>query len=287
MTIESPDGPPLPGTGAISSAQCDALFAAVLRHDSIDLDAPPPRQIALDCTQQQLARCFQLSMQLWRDGIDQRSFASVLANAYATARLSESEQVFFKHVRAKFKHLRATYAVCDQRHRYPRPFHWLISLMGYLQDALKNGRDAPARRFALLLRCLWSDIPLRFVTRTVAALRPSTTASFRDFAIQVMHFVRAVLARPGVTGKEFHDARKVISRQVAHYDNLTILYPSADHREVSRYCNTLNGLMGSLHDELVAGTAAGVTNYRSDRFAIPEPIRQRLTALVACYPPPA
>jgi len=45
--------------------------------------------------------------------------------------------------------------------------------------------------------------------------------------------------------------------------------------------------MGSLHDELVAGTAAGVTNYRSDRFAIPEPIRQRLTALVACYPPPA
>lgn len=287
MTIEPLQTQPPLGAADISNDQCDALFAAVLLHDTIDLDAPPPQRIDLDYTREQMLRCYQLSLQLWRDGIDQHAFAVVLAHAYTFRRLSEREQVYFKHVRAKFKHLRAAYAVCDQRHRYPLPFHWLISLMGYLQDALKNERDSATGRLALLLRCLWTDIAYRLVKRTLAAFRPSTAASFRDYVIHEMHFVREVLAKQGVTGKEFHNARKVISRQVAHYDNLNILYPSAYHREVSRYFNTLNGLMGNLHDDLVAGTVASAAKYHSDRFVIPEPIRQRLTALVACYPLPA
>lgn len=46
-------------------AQCDALFAAVLAHDDIDLDAGLPDTIHLDYTPEQLDQCFRICKQLW------------------------------------------------------------------------------------------------------------------------------------------------------------------------------------------------------------------------------
>lgn len=268
---------------AVSRQQCDALFAAILVHDTIDLAARAPDAIHLNYTQDQLAHCYAISRQLWTDGVEHAAFARLLHTLRSERRLCPEDQLYFKHVRAKFKHLRAAFAAYDQQHRYPRLFHWLISIMGYLQDALKSEQTEAVRRFATLLGLLWSNPVLQFVSRKIDYFRPCTPASFRDYVLREMHFVAEQIKAPGVSGKVFHDTRKVISRQVAIYDNLNILYPSAYHRRVSAYINTLNGLMGNMHDDLVVKKIEKTQNYRADRFPIPEPINERLIALLACY----
>ena len=81
--------------------------------------------------------------------------------------------------------------------------------------------------------------------------------------------------------------RKVISRQVAMYDNLKTLYPSAYHRSISEYLSTLNGLMGSKHDELIAKKFDQSQDYYNDTFVIPDEIKQRLVNLTNKYIEPA
>ena len=80
--------------------------------------------------------------------------------------------------------------------------------------------------------------------------------------------------------------RKVISRQVALYDNLKILYPTAYHQKMSRYLSTINGLMGSMHDELIARHFDDSQDYESYNFEVPAQIRQRLVALTEKYQNP-
>ena len=91
-----------------------------------------------------------------------------------------------------------------------------------------------------------------FSTWKIRRFRPTTNGAFRDYVNKEIHFVRLNLVEGKVTGRVFHEMRKVISRQVALYDNLKILYPSAYHQQLSRYLSTINGLMGSMHDELIA-----------------------------------
>ncbi|MDP1696523.1 MAG: hypothetical protein Q8L45_01840 [Xanthomonadaceae bacterium] len=267
----------------VSARQCDDLFAAVLAHDAIDLSAPVPESIHLDYTQAQLAHCYVISQQLWKDGIDRRAFAQILKKIRAQPSLTATDQLYFKHVRAKFKHLRAAYAAFDQQHRYPRMFHWLISIMGYLQDALKNKQQRDIHRLAMLLGFLWQPIPYSLISRKIDHFRPCSTESFRSYVAHEMQFIRNNLDKDGVTSKEFHDTRKVISRQVAIYDNLKVLYPSPYHHCVSAYFNTINGMMGSLHDDLIVKDMNKTQNYHADRFPIPDAIRTRLLAVTGCY----
>ena len=267
----------------VSAQQCDDLFATVLAHDAIDLSAPVPESIHLDYSQEQFARCYAISRQLWNDGIDRRVFAQILKKLRMQRSLEPTDQLYFKHVRAKFKHLRAAYAAFDQQHRYPRMFHWLISIMGYLQDALKNKQQRDTHRLAMLLGFLWQSFPYHFISRKIDHFHLCSTESFRSYVAHEMQFIRNNLDKSGVTSKEFHDIRKVISRQVAIYDNLNVLYPSPYHRCVSAYFNTINGMMGSLHDDLVVKDMNKIQNYHADRFPIPDDIRARLVAVTGCY----
>jgi hypothetical protein len=77
--------------------------------------------------------------------------------------------------------------------------------------------------------------------------------------------------------------RKVISRQVAMYDNFKTLYPSAYHQSISQCVSTLNGLMGSLHDELIAKKFNKTQDYYKDVFVMPEEIRLRLKEYTEKY----
>lgn len=77
--------------------------------------------------------------------------------------------------------------------------------------------------------------------------------------------------------------RKVISRLVALYDNLKILYPSPYHVSVSKYLSTINGLMGGMHDELIIKKFDNTQDYYADAFAMPQEIRERLTVLTGKY----
>ncbi len=75
MTTPAPGrSSPLPHTALdeprFSAEQCDTLFAAVLAHDDIDLNATLPDAIHLDYTPEQLTQCYRICRQLWKDGVD-------------------------------------------------------------------------------------------------------------------------------------------------------------------------------------------------------------------------
>jgi len=266
-----------------SAEQCDALFAAVLAHDDIDLNATLPDAIHLYYTPEQLTQCYRICRQLWKDGVDRHDLTVIVEKIHRQRALSPEDQLLFKNMRAKFKHLRFAYVACDKKHRYPRMFHWLTSIMGNLQDAFKNKQDATISRTASLVRLLLAPLPYRLVTMEIDQFHPSTTAAFQSYVRSQISFIQTHLVKKEITSKEFHEMRKVISRQVALYDNLKILYPSPCHHSISRYLSTINGLMGALHDELIVKKFEKTQDYYADTFKIPEEIRHRLTALTTSY----
>lgn len=274
-------------SGWFSADQCDALFAAVLAHDDIHLDAEPPTSIHLNYSQQQLQQCYRISRQLWDSGVDRAAFAALATRVHLDHAASSDDGIAFKHVRAKFKQLRCAYVVCGAQHKYPMVFHWMTVAMGHLQDAIKTSRPIAAGRWSVLLCLALRKLPFALMLRQMDQFRPATTASFAAWVGQQFDSIRATLAKDGVTAWEFHRARIVISRMTALYDNLTVLYPSAYHHSVSRYLSTLNGLMGTKHDELLVRDINGLQDYRTDKFSIADDIRQRLSALINALSMPA
>lgn len=269
-----------------SVAQCDALFAAILVHDDIDLAAELPDSIDLNYSQEQFTRCYQICLQLWQQGVDRKFLIRVAEHARRHRSLDPQTQLTFRNMRAKFKHLRFANMTFDKRHCYPPEFHRIIRKMGNLQDALKHEQYAEVGRNAIFLRLLAINFVYTYSTWKITHFKPTTAAAFRAYVNGEIDFIRQHLAEDRVTGRVFHDMRKVISRQVALYDNLKILYPSAYHRAVSAYLSTINGLMGNMHDELVTAHFDDEQDYESHTIEVPAPIKQRLTALTRKYQHP-
>ncbi len=269
-----------------SAEQCDARFAAMLVNDEIDLDAAPPDAIHLDYNPEQLTQCYRICRQIWKERAVRETLREMVGKLYRHRSLSPEDQLAFKHVRAKVKHLRFAYVTFDARHRCPIVFHWMTAVMGYLQDAFKNEQHAAVGRSARVLRLFLVQFPYALIAREVDQFQPCTAASFREFVNHQIGFIRLNLARGKVTPKEFHEMRKIIGRQVSLYDDLKTLYPSPYHHSVSKYLRTLNGMMGAMHDELVAKEFEKAQDYDADAVEIPEEIRQRLIALTGSYREP-
>jgi len=266
-----------------SAEQCDALFAAVLVHDDIYPDAKLPDAIHLDYSQEQLTQCYRICRQLWKDGVDREDLIGIINKIYRHRALSAEDQLSFRYLRAKIKHLRFAYAAFDERHCYPRMFHWKTAIMGSLQDAFKNKQYASANRIAIFVRFFLARLPYFLINKEIDKFQPSTNESFRQYVLDGIRFIHLNLAKKAITSKEFHEVRKVISRLVALYDNLKILYPSPYHVSISQYLSTINGLMGTMHDELIIRKFKKTQDYYADVFEMPVEIRQRLVALTERY----
>ncbi len=266
--------------------QCNKLFAAILVHDDIDLTAELPDTIHLKYSQHELTQCYRICFQLWQEGVDRTLLGKIAEAFYWHRCLDPAMQSAFKNMRAKFKHLRFAYMTFDASHSYPDDFHRVVVKMGNLQDAYKHDDTYQMRRSAIFLRLLSINFAFAFSTRRVRRLRPTTSDSFRDYVNSEIHFIRLSLAQEHVTGRVFHEMRKVISRQVALYDNLKTLYPSLYHEKMSRYLSTINGLMGSLHDELIARHFDDSQDYDVHAFEVPAQVKQRLIALTEKYERP-
>ena len=271
---------------SFSIEQCNELFAAILVHDDIDLAAELPDVIHLEYSQYQLTQCYRICLQLWQEGVDRKVLSRVAENFYWHRSIDPEAQLAFKTMRAKFKHLRFAYMTFDTRHCYPPEFHRIIRKMGNLQDAFKYDQSEYLRRSAIYVRLLSINFVYAFSTRKIKQFQPTTTAAFRDYVNNEIHLIRMNLVEEEVTGRVFHEMRKVISRQVALYDNLKTLYPSPYHRNISRYLSTINGLMGNMHDELIAKHFDDSQDYETYTFKVPENIRQRLIALAQRYEQP-
>lgn len=276
-TCSSLDEPRFP------TAQCDALFAAVLAHDAIDMNATLPDAIHLNYTPEQLTQCYRICRQLWKDGVSREALVGIVEKIYHQRALNAEDQLLFKYLRANIKHLRFAYAAGSAQHRYPRMFHWMTGVLGSLQDAFKNNQSATVNRVVILARLVLSPPLYRLTEIEIDRFRPSSTNAFQAYFYSQIAFIRAHLSKQKVTSKEFHEIRKTISRQVALYDNLKILFPSEYHWQVSRYLGSINGLMGNMHDELIARKFDKSQDYYADTFEIPEEIRLRLTTVTASF----
>lgn len=266
-----------------SGAQRDALFAAILIDDEVDPHTELPDAILLDYKESQLVDCFALSRDLWKTGVDQAELTEIVRTLKRDGDLGAEDRLRFKHIRAKFKHLRFAYALYDTHHRYPMMLNWITTAMGHLQDAMKNGRPGAISREAALSRFFLTGAPQYFLAREINRFSPSSGAGFRHYVETQVETLREVLAKPAVTGREFHETRKIVSRQVSFYNSLLALERSAEVFMITRAMSAINGLMGRMHDELVERRVAGAQDYHRESFALPGEIRHRLTTLVARY----
>lgn len=266
-----------------SEKQCKTLFQAVLVHDDYYPDAKLPQKIHLTYSREQFYECYQICLQIWQQGIDRKKLMGMMTEIYRGQSLQADEQLAYKFMRAKFKHLRFAFGTFDESHKYPALFHYMIAIMGYLQDSLKNHQTTSIKFSAILLRLLLNKLPFRIIVRKIYHFKPNSPDSFRKFILMRIHFIRLNLAKDEVTSKIFHEMRIVISQQVALYDNFKILYPSKYHNSISEYLSTLNGMMGGLHDELIAKKFSETQNYYQDTFKIPPEIRQRLQTFTDKY----
>lgn len=266
-----------------SPEQCRGLFEAVLVDDVIDAHVALPAAIHLDYTTDELTQCFRICRQVWKEGIDRGELRAIVAQVRSQDPLDPAVQLTFKKMRAKFKHLRFAFATYDARHHYPVALDWLTSVLGHLQDSFKNRHHAGMRRWGLALDVLLSRPFFALTVREIDGFRPSTPQAFRDYVHGQIAEIGSHLGQPMVTGQTFHALRKIISRQVAFYDSARTLYPSPYHHGLARYLSAINGMMGSLHDDLVLVKFAELSAYQEEEFVWPPEIHHRLTDLVACY----
>ncbi len=112
---------------------------------------------------------------------------------------------------------------------------------------------------------------------------PSTPENFSKYLAEGINFINSNLVKDKLTSHEFHEVRRVISRLVAFYDCIYILYPSDYQQAVLLYLSTINGLMGSMHDELIVAKFNKTQDYHKDTFVMPDEIKQRLISFVNFY----
>ncbi len=265
--------------------QMAALADAIELNDKVDAQTPLPGAIRLDHGADVLIDCFRLSRQYWQEGV-RRAAMIALARKLAQDRdLSPEDRLAFKHVRARFKHLRFAFALYSARHAYPTVLDWMTTAMGHLQDAFTAGRGKAVAREAALLRLFLSAVPQTLLRREIDRLTPASGAGFRRYVEAQMAQIRATLARTTVTSAQFHATRKIVSRQVSFYDDMRTIDPSSvEAYAMSRALAAINGLMGAMHDDLVTHKVSGTRDYHRDRFPLPDEIRSRLSALVDLYP---
>jgi hypothetical protein len=266
----------IPTQAQFSKKKCDDLFAALLVDDLIKLDVDLPSKVHIDYTQEQLAQCYVISHQLWQEGVSRRQLCQMIEKIYRQGALNADDQYTYYCMRAKIKHLRFAYVTYDERHRYPMLFQWMTGIMGNLQDAVKNKQRFSITCSAIITRLFLSKVFYRMVVSEMNQFQPTSAESFRNFIQSDIKFIRLHLKKDGITSKEFHEMRKAISRQVAFYDCIDILYPSDYHHAVLLYLSTINGLMGNKHDDLIAAKFNKTQDYHNDTFAIPDEIKQRL-----------
>ena len=263
-----------------TTEQCDALFAAVLIDDVIDPNTHLPEKIHLDYTQTQLIECFYICQQVWTLGVNRHHFSALIKKLYQQRDLDVGDRLVYKHVRAKFKQLRFAYANFDERHEYSRAFHAITSLMGNLQDSFKLGQRAAVGRSAILLRLFLSKWPYSLVERELKGFRPSSVDSFQGYVRNGINFIRRKINQDKITAREFHSIRKIISRHASFYVALVILYPSQYHNDVFRHLSAINGMMGTMHDDLIEKEISGAQNYHANKFYIHDDIKKLLSAVV-------
>ncbi|MFV2601043.1 hypothetical protein ACNIU1_26145, partial [Escherichia coli] len=85
-----------------------------------------------------------------------------------------------------------------------------------------------------------------------------------------------ISANPRLPGRQVHDVPTNISQQVSYYDTISSLEPENHEAfQISRFLAAINGLMGDIHDDMVADDMEIRESYDAP-VALDIDIRQRL-----------
>lgn len=266
------------------AAKLEALFEAVEMDDVVDPVVSLPDPIPVACAQQDMRRCLDLCIQFWREGANRADMVYLVSMLLRTGDLPPDARARYKLVRARYKHLRFALVLYGADHRAPLLFRSTVAVMGHLQDAFRNRRRSAVLGYAILLRLLLSWPAWTAVRREVDSVRLDGADRFLAFRKGEFARLRAWLTGGAMTSHRFHAMRKIVSRQVSFYDTMRTLEPAEPIYRMSRFLSAINGLMGSMHDDLVEQAGAGHLHYNRDEIPLPADIRQRLEALAQQYP---
>lgn len=271
-------------TPRASDQQLAALFHNIMVDDEVNLSVACPTDVTPDCNQEELNACYRISWQLLVRGIDLVDFRRMIARIAVRREASPDERIYYKEVRARFKHMRFGCANFDVRHRYPWQLHFITSQMGFLQDAFKSGQKFKTCWMAAVLWIVLLPLPFKLVQRRIENFLSSNPPKFREFqCAEIAKLAKALASGEQVTGQQFHSLRKIISRRTAFVDTLRIIRPSQQLNNLSAYLATINGLMGDMHDELLLKEIRGELDYHKDKFLLPDPIAVRLRKLIDAH----
>ena len=274
---------PRPKWPKFSTETQQRLFDAIDVDDIVDAHVALPDAITLACPNETARLCYALSLQLWQEGFTRDDLLSLVEKLLGKVWLSAEERLQYKHIRARYKHLRFAQRLYGKRHRSSFLFDLTTKVLGELQDAFRSGRRDGIVSRGLLLRLLLSKPVWSRVRRAMEQTPLDSEPGLIAYQKAEMLRLKDALARETFAGHQFHKLRKIISMQVSYYDTLRSIEPDDHAYRMSRFLAAINGRMGARHDERVAEAMSGRRHYR-DAMPLTKEISALLEKLVARYP---
>ncbi|QWT21657.1 hypothetical protein KPL74_06535 [Bacillus sp. NP157] len=259
------------------------LFDAVDVDDIIDAHTALPDPIVLACPDDSVRRCYALCLQFWEDGVSRDELLKLVDKLLRNEGLSADERLQYKHIRARYKHLRFAQRLYRKNHRSNFLFDLTTRVLGHLQDAFRGGKRNAMVRHGMKLRVLLAPPIWAWIHRALRQTQLDSEAGVIAYQQAEMRRLKKAVARATFAGDQFHMVRKIVSMQVSYYDTLRVLAPNEHAYRMSRFLAAINGLMGARHDEMVAESLSGRRHYGTPA-PLAQETRSRLETLVARYP---
>ncbi|HID4130741.1 TPA: hypothetical protein ACXE8V_001039 [Pluralibacter gergoviae] len=260
------------------------LFIAIDEDDIADKQVSLPQRIDLSCSAARIKENYDLCLKYWEDGVSRQALLALINKQLTTGELSEDERKEYKYIRSRYKHLRFALMLYTKTHKVPFLFRKTTVYLGRFQDAFRNNNAAMTARWGKLLKVLLSAPVWNMVNYSLRHAHLVSADKFMTYRQEQMRKLQEMISRQLLTGREFHDVRKIISQQVSFYDTLRSINPgNGQAYQVSRFMAAINGMMGDKHDELVADDLAGVRAY-NEKAPLDADIRWRLEMLLERYP---
>lgn len=260
------------------------LFIAIDEDDIADKQVSLPQRIDLTCDETHIRENYALCLKYWEDGTNRAELLSLINKQLSCGVLTPEERKAYKYIRSRYKHLRFALMLYTHNHKVPHIFRKTTVILGRFQDALRNNNARLTARYGKWLNILLSEPVWKMVNYSLRHIRTINADKFVAYRLDQMRKLQQMISKHQLTGREFHNVRKIISQQVSFYDTLRAINPgNQEAYQVSRFMAAINGMMGDKHDELVADDLAGVKAY-SDPAPLDADIRWRLEMLLDRYP---
>ncbi|ENA4997141.1 hypothetical protein OM235_08440 [Escherichia albertii] len=262
----------------------ERLFIAVEEDDVVDAEVSLPPTITLRCTSDIIHDNYALCLKFWLDGVNRKELLRLTLKQAAGDELSTDERKQYKYMRARYKHLRFAQRLYLKKPQAGFLFGKTTVFLGRFQDGFRNGKKNIVSYYGNLLRVYLSSPVWWLVNYSLRHSQLESVNGFIAYRQAQMRMLKEIVSSPLLTGREFHEVRKIISQQVSYYDTLRSIDPeNKEALQISRFLAAINGLMGDKHDEMVADDMENRQPYDAP-VALDSNIRQRLELLISRFP---